>query len=399
MVIKKERSLKPLLIVFGLVVILALAYVVVFAFILPLPKPTVEQQVYSQKITTSKPKELPFPTAAQVAIRVPSFNVQTSGDQIPLPTASVAKAVTALTILEKAPLSKGETGQVFTVSAADVQIYNQFVAEGGSVFKVVAGEQLNQYQALQALLLPSANNIAVSLTRWVFGSDQAYLDYANQLVERIGMTNTNISDSSGFSPNTTSTTSDLSLLGAEFLKNPVLAEIVNQKQATILGREVKNVNSSLGVDGINGIKTGFTHVAGGCLLFAAEQNIFGQQVAVIGAILGAPTRDVALAAAPELVAAMADNFEQVSVVEEGESVARVRTAWGQETAIVAEESLNFVAFKGESKDLEVQVDSKNLSGGLSIAGKTVHASLQGTIDPPGIFWRLTHPLEFFRSEQ
>jgi D-alanyl-D-alanine carboxypeptidase (penicillin-binding protein 5/6) len=45
---------------------------------------------------------------------------------------------------------------------------------------VQLGEELSEYQALQALLLPSANNIAETLARWAFGSIDAYNAYANQ---------------------------------------------------------------------------------------------------------------------------------------------------------------------------------------------------------------------------
>lgn len=374
-----------------MVVVVSGVYVLVFANA-PLPSMTVEQLVFTQQVDTMQSEPIDWPQANQSAIFIPDLNVKQSfGDQQARPTASVAKAITALALMRKAPLSSGEAGPIIRITPEDVAIYNEYVAGGGSVFAVSVGQELSQYQAMQALLLPSANNMAVTLTRWAFGSDQSYLDYANQMVKDLGMKNTIVADASGFSEQTVSTTEDLVILGKHVHDNPVLAEIVNQRSAQILGREVKNVNTSLGVDGIDGIKTGFTFAAGGCLLFSSTQQVLGQPTTVIGAILGAETRDMALADAPTVVKTSFPNIIQISPVKENQVFAYVKTAWGQQTELVAKQGVSKVLWKGESASLEVSINNELLSGQIKLGDKTADLRLENTITQPDLWWRLTHP--------
>lgn len=206
----------------------------------------------------------------------------------PRPTASMAKVITALAVLEKLPLKAGQSGPTYTITAEDVANYREYVAKGGSVLPVYEGMTLTQYQALQAMFLPSANNIADMLAVRTFGSMDAYTAYAQGMLHRMGLDQTVVSDASGFSPDTVSTPADLVAIGIAALKNPVIAEIVGQTQAWIPGAGVvHNTNELLGVDGVIGIKTGTTDQAGNCLLFAARYTgKNGQNSTIVGVVMG-----------------------------------------------------------------------------------------------------------------
>ena len=120
-----------------------------------------------------------------------------NGETKPVPIASITKLVTALSILKKHPLKVGEQGPTLTLNATDISYYTHYASNDGSVVRVVEGEQISEYQALQALLIPSANNIADTLARWAFGSQEAYLAYANTLAAQLGMKNTSVKDTNG----------------------------------------------------------------------------------------------------------------------------------------------------------------------------------------------------------
>ncbi len=60
------------------------------------------------------------------------------------PIASVAKVMTAYAVLKQKPLSAGQQGPMITITAADVAIYNDYVAKDGSVAKVEQGEQISE---------------------------------------------------------------------------------------------------------------------------------------------------------------------------------------------------------------------------------------------------------------
>src|SRR5882672_4752534 len=225
-------------------------------YLRPLPVVTANAASLSSQLGTPT---IAWPAVGQSAVGAIGYGVlANSGEQSKIPTASVAKIITALTVLKAKPLKLGEQGPSITISNADVALYNQYVAASGSVAKVAVGEQLSEYQALQAMLLPSANNVADTLAIWAFGSLKAYKAQATQLVEELGLTQTTIGDdASGYSPSTVSTAPDLVQLGEAALQNPVVAQIVRQHSAVLpVAGTVTNADTLLGTNGIIGIKVG-----------------------------------------------------------------------------------------------------------------------------------------------
>ncbi|QBJ96285.1 D-alanyl-D-alanine carboxypeptidase [Rhodococcus sp. ABRD24] len=226
--------------------------------------------------------------------------------QRPQPTASAAKVITALAVLGKAPLVPGEEGPVLTMTEADSQLYWDYATHGGSVVAVGQGQELTQYEILEAMLLPSANNLADTLAIWAFGSIDGYRSAATQLVRSLGMKATTIGeDASGFSPTTTSTAEDLTRLATAAMREPVIAEIVARPEAVIPGvGPVRNTNWLLGQQGVVGLKTGTTDAAGGVFLFAATVGTPGRLV--VGAVQGeGRSADDAIDRASALIAEIA----------------------------------------------------------------------------------------------
>jgi D-alanyl-D-alanine carboxypeptidase (penicillin-binding protein 5/6) len=273
-------------------ILLAVACAFVFSFQISHNKnrrPLTAKPVQSQ-ISLDKDVQLAWPADGQAAVgTVESGVLATSSDnQKPLSTASMAKIITALAIIEKQPLKQGQTGPSYTLTAKDVANYRIEADRGGSTVAVQEGMVLTQYQALQMILIASANNMADSLAEKTFGSTEAYTAYAQDMLHRMGLSQTVIADASGFSSETVSTPSELIAIGIAALKNPVIAEIVAQQQAQIPGVGIiTNTNQLLGVDGVVGIKTGTTDQAGKCLLFAGrytDKN--GQKVTIVGVIMG-----------------------------------------------------------------------------------------------------------------
>ena len=109
---------------------------------------------------------------------------------------------------------------------ADVQLYRQAVASGGSNLPVRAGEILSERDLLLALLLPSADNIAESLAVWVSGNRTAFIARLNAKAAALGMAHTHYADPSGLSNKTVSTAADLVLLAKAVIDNPTLADLV-----------------------------------------------------------------------------------------------------------------------------------------------------------------------------
>jgi D-alanyl-D-alanine carboxypeptidase (penicillin-binding protein 5/6) len=206
-----------------------------------------------------------------------------------VPVASVAKLMTAFVVLQDHPLSGGGSGPDITVEPSEAAAYPVQARDGDSLVAVAAGEVISEHHALEALLLPSADNMAWILARWDAGSQAAFTAKMNATARRLGMTGTSYTDASGLDPSTTSTAADQVRLGMAAMQVPALAAITAMPTAVVpVAGEIRNTNTLLGQDGIAGLKTGSTQAAGGCLLIAAWQEVSGRNTLIVAATFGQP---------------------------------------------------------------------------------------------------------------
>jgi D-alanyl-D-alanine carboxypeptidase (penicillin-binding protein 5/6) len=231
-----------------------------------------------------------WPAAGQAAyIRTGTSQVQAGPNQHAAPIASVAKVMTAYLVLRDHPLRLGQDGPAITLTAADVADTARRSGQGESVVPVAAGEQLSERQALHALLLPSANNIAAVLARWDAGSLDRFVVRMNATARSLGMTRTRYTDPSGYDDATVSTAVDQVRLVDRAMGLPVFASIVATPSATLpVAGTVHNTNTLLGLDGFVGVKTGSTDAAGSCFAFRAIRHIGGRRTTITGVVLGQP---------------------------------------------------------------------------------------------------------------
>ncbi len=222
--------------------------------------------------------------------------------------ASVAKVMTAYLVLRDHPLRAGEDGPTITLTDADVADTDRRRGQEESVVSIAAGEQLTERQALQALLLPSANNIAAVLARWDAGSEDRFVARMNATARSLGMTHTRYTDPSGYDDATVSTAADQVRIVDRAMRVPVFAGIVATPSATLpVAGTVHNTNALLGYDGFVGVKTGSDDAAGGCFAFRAIRWIDGKRTTITGVVLGQPGHD-RIAAGLASAAAMVDRI-------------------------------------------------------------------------------------------
>ena len=255
-----------------------------------LPVASLTTSVAATLKVPGKAPSLPWPAVGSAELMVEGLGrIGGKGDGEPAPIGSVAKVMTAYLILKNHPLSGDDEGPELEVTAADVADYQKRIPLGQSLVAVKLGEELTERDALEALMLPSANNIAHMLAVWDAGSEQAFLERMNDAAEELGMTGSHYTDPSGFLPSTTSTAADQVILARAALKMPVFAAIVAMPEAEIpITGTIKNYNDLLGELGIFGIKTGSTGEAGGNLVFAARLTVGGRTLTMVGAVFNQP---------------------------------------------------------------------------------------------------------------
>src|SRR5213596_4027006 len=127
----------------------------------------------------------------------------------------------------------GQNGPTITLTDADVADTDRRRGQQESVVPIAAGEKLTELQALQALLLPSANNIAAVLARWDAGSAGRFVARMNATARSLGMTRTRYTDPSGYDDATVSTAADQLRVVDRAIHLRVFANIVASSSATL----------------------------------------------------------------------------------------------------------------------------------------------------------------------
>lgn len=173
-------------------------------------------------------------------------------------TASTTKIMTALTALDYFQLSD----ELIVKKATDE----------GSVLGLREGEKMTFENLLYAMLLPSANDAALTISQNYPGGEKGFLEKMNAKAKNLMLYNTHYLDPAGLEDASDYTTPfDLARLASYAIKNPVFREIVKTKDKYIYDTNgqtysVSNLNQLLGNYGVTGIKTGYTQEAGQVLV-------------------------------------------------------------------------------------------------------------------------------------
>jgi D-alanyl-D-alanine carboxypeptidase (penicillin-binding protein 5/6) len=226
-----------------------------------------------------------WPQQGQAALLLGNGQPAASPHEQPVPIASVAKVMTAYLTLERYPLSGEQEGFTITVTADEAQAAAQDAASAQSFVAVQAGEQLTERQLLEALLIPSGNNIAPMLAALVAGGETSFLAEMNTEAHALGMNHTIYTDPSGLDPSTVSTAADQLRVFQHAIRFPVFRQIVSMANVTLpVAGTLSNYNPLM-AEGYAG-KTGSDSAAGGCLAFFAHVMVGGRSLTAVGVVLG-----------------------------------------------------------------------------------------------------------------
>jgi len=388
----------------GIVLLLLVFGLAAWNYLRPIPAVAAAGTIAATETIAGPAPTLPWPSRGSAAVSVQGLGfIASSGGEQPIPAASVTKVMTALVILEDKPLKKDEPGPTITLTDVDVAFYDADVANKESVAEVRAGEQLTELQALQGMLIPSANNLAETLARWDAGSVQAFVTKMNQKATALHLANTRFADASGANPGSASTPTDLTQLGIAAMKQEVFAQIVAMGQAQLpVAGIVYNVDRVLGQSGIIGIKTGSGLNTGANFLFAASVAVDGHQITVYGSVMGQLTLDIAFASAKSLIGALQSALHVRRVLARNQTIATYVMPWGAQADLVSSVDVDLVEWPGMV--LRQKLDSKTIVVDKPIPARTPEGNIHVVLGdynldvplvtadplfPPGRLWRLT----------
>ncbi|MFB9735576.1 D-alanyl-D-alanine carboxypeptidase [Streptomyces thermocoprophilus] len=388
-----------------LVLLLVIVFAVVQA-VRPLPEPSLVLTGRESYTFDGGKLSLPWSDEGQGWMDVDGVGTMDRfGEPNPVPIGSVAKTMTAYVILRDHPLKAGEEGPQIEVDAL-AEKEGGYNAEGESTLDTVkAGDKLTEKQALSAIMIPSANNIARLLARWDAGSEAAFVEKMNAAAKELGMTRTTYTDPSGLKETTVSTAEDQVKLGRAVVKIPALVAITSAASWTDpTGKYHNNYNELPYLIGAIGIKTGSTTKAGGNLLFASRREVAGKEVTIVGAVLGQMKPKILETAnnvSKAALLAAQDALTSAKIVKKGDVVGYVDDGLGGRTPVVVTEDVTAVGWSGLKVDLSfapgdvphtakagTKVGTLTVGDGTSSAVK-VPVALEKDLVEPGFGQKLT----------
>ena len=176
--------------------------------------------------------------------------------------ASTTKIMTALVVCEQCNVLDR------------MRIPKEAVGIEGSSMYLREGEVLTIQELLYGLMLQSGNDAAVALAIYCGGTVEGFAELMNDKARALGLQDTHFENPNGLdSPGHYSSARDLAVLAAYAMKNPIFAKTVSTKSVKIGQRYLTNHNKLLWrLDGVDGVKTGFTKAAGRILVSTAVRD-------------------------------------------------------------------------------------------------------------------------------
>ena len=277
--------------------------------------------------------------------------------------ASTTKIMTAMIVLQNTNLDNV------------VEISNKAASIGGSKLKLKVGDKITVRDLLYGLMLRSGNDAAVALAEYVGGSVEEFAEMMNENAKNIGLENTHFVTPHGLdNENHYTTAYELALLTDYALENEEFRKIVDTKVATIIingqKRTINNTNELLGnLNGVYGVKTGFTNGAGRCLVTSIKRD----DLNIISVVLGADTKKNRTQDSVKIIENIFQNYETVNLNKKIKECFDNwnKTSWKRINIEKAdneklklelkeeEEEINYPILKNTEKEITIEISVKD----------------------------------------
>lgn len=263
-----------------------------------------------------------------------------------LPPASMTKIMTLLLIYEALEKNVINMETVVTIS-------EEAKSQEGSKAFLSVGEQITVEELIKCICIASANDAAVAMAETIYGSEEEFVIKMNSKVKDLGLNNTYFSDCTGLSSKNHYTSAyDMAIISDYLLdKYPSVLEYTNLKEDYIRKDTNKpfwlvNTNKLLGkVDGINGLKTGYTSFSGYCITLHMDKN----NLKLISVVMGYKDSKVRNGESVKLLQFGANNYKLETIVKKEDVIKSVDSLlYKTKLNITVEEDICILVKKGEN---------------------------------------------------
>ncbi|MGI6085056.1 MAG: D-alanyl-D-alanine carboxypeptidase family protein [Acetivibrionales bacterium] len=260
------------------------------------------------------------------------------------PMASTTKIMSAIVALENSDLEE------------DVLISGKAAGMGGSVMGLKKDTIVKMRDLLNGMLICSGNDAAVAIAEHIGGSVEGFCELMNKKAIEIGAFSTSFSNPHGLDEENHYTTAyDLAKITRYALKNPHFNEIVKRKEYYYNGRVLKSTNEMLtSYEGADGVKTGYTGLAGRCLVTSATKN----NMRLISVVLFCDTKNLRTSSSQKILDYSFVEYGRVFLLEKGRIVGSVKVDRSKslnEVMVVVSEDLKAVLKHSQRDNLYTRV--------------------------------------------
>jgi D-alanyl-D-alanine carboxypeptidase (penicillin-binding protein 5/6) len=400
--IRRNRTIAAASALAGILLVALLAF---FGFVIAAPMPALAvtpTEGYEQSFEVAA-VETPWPELPAAISVWGTDSIESNSGEQQVVMASIAKLVCALVSLDAKPFNTTED-ETYVLGPKDSAYIGEVLKEDGSTEPVTEGTELTRYQMLELMLLPSANNYALSYVDWMFGSNDAYVAAAHKYLTKHKLTEMTVVEPTGLSFSNVASARNLAALGDLALDQPILAQIMSEKTADIPGvGTIKSSNPLQNDPGVRGMKTGTT-TAGRNIVLAQDFTVADRTITAIVVTLGQPSAEGRIKSTRALAANVAANTQQLAVATKGETVATA-TSWnGEQVALLTAKDASTVLTFNESakRSLKLKTITPGMDAGVTVGTivittpsgtQKVPVKLGASIPQPDLWWRLGHPFE------
>ena len=297
------------------------------------------------------------------------------------PMASTTKIMTAIIVLENAELSDV------------VEVSKRAGGTGGSRLGLKAGDKITVHDLLYGLMLCSGNDAAVALAEHVGGSIEGFAELMNEKAKELKLENTNFVTPHGLDAEEHYTTAlELAKITNYALEHEKFLSIVGTKNGTIAingtPKNLSNTNELLGnVNGVYGVKTGFTNGANRCLVTSVKRG----ELDIICVVLGADTKKIRTQDSIKLIEYTYSNYEVMDIGKMIENSEEWKIA--KESGVLVKKGKKEIAFiKLEEMKQTHKAILKNKIKDIKIEVNTLH-SIEAPVEQNQIVGTLQVKLE------
>lgn len=280
-----------------------------------------------------------------------------------LPIASMTKVMTLALIYDAIKDNRISMDDILTTSAHAKSM-------GGSQVYLEEGEKSKLKDLIKCICIASANDAAVTVAEYVYGSESMFVNEMNKKASSLGMKNTFYSDVTGLSDeNHYSSAHDMAIISSYLVEtHPEVLEYTSMKESYFREDTDKpfwlvNTNKLIGSDSIDGLKTGWTNKAGYCISATKKEN----GMRLITVVMGYENPIKRNSEAKELLNYGSKNYMVKSFISPTDIIIRKESILYRNGYVeyVASKEIDVVMKKSEEENYQIRnnYDSKNPDGG------------------------------------